>query len=108
MSHQTRIILFKKLQREAEQAIRKADTQGVGSLSKQLLAACLCELGYLKVARPDYFTDTLWTLLNPRRTLTVKNSVIYDVLLLFTYKVSMSAPQFATAVSEYLYKMYKE
>ena len=72
------------------------------------MAVALHELGYLKSAKPDYFTDSVWALLNPRRTLTVKNAVIYDVLLLFSYKVSMSAPQFAAAVGEYLYKMYTE
>ena len=48
MSQQTRVILFKKLQKEVEGAIRKSDTEMVGSLSKQLMAVALYELGYLK------------------------------------------------------------
>ncbi len=100
--------LFKKLQREAEQASRRTDQQGVGSLSKQLLATCLKELGYLKSSQPDYFTESLWCLINPRRNLTITNAVAYDILLLLTYKVTLSVTQLTQAVSEYLHRLYTE
>lgn len=80
----------------------------MGSLSKHLLACSLYELGYLKAATPDYFTDCLWSIVNPRRALTVTNAVVYDVLLLLTYKVTLSVPQLTTALSEYLHRMYVE
>ena len=80
----------------------------MGSLSKHLLANSLYELGYLRTSTPDYFTECLWSLINPRRALTVTNAVVYDVLLLLTYKVTLSAPQLTTALSEYLHRMYIE
>ena len=47
-------------------------------------------------------------MVNPRRNLTVSNAVAYDILLLLTYKVTLSVPQLTSAVSEYLYRMYTE
>ena len=108
MSQQTKVILFKKIQKEVETAIRKSDTASVGSLSKHLLACSLHELGYLKTAIPEFFTDCLWSIINPRRALTVSNAVVYDILLLLTYKVNLSVPQLTTALSEYLHRMYVE
>ena len=90
MSQQSKVILFKKFQKEVEQAIRKSDQSKVGSLSKHLLANSLYELGYLKSQVPDAFTESLWGLVNPRKALTVTNAVVYDVLLLLCYKVTLS------------------
>ena len=77
-------------------------------MSKHLLACSLHELGYLKTPSPEYFTDGLWGIINPRRALTVTNAIIYDILLLLTYKVNLSVPQLTTALSEYLHRMYVE
>ena len=72
--------------------IRKSDSGKVGSLSKHLLAYALYELGYLRSSNPEQFTEMLWNLLNPRKNLTIGNAVVYDVLLLLTYKVTLSVP----------------
>lgn len=85
-----------------------ADIKGVGSLSKSLLASCLFELGYLQNKQPEFFTECLWSIINPRKSFCISNAVAYDILLLLTYKVTLSVPQLATAVSEYLYKLYVE
>ena len=59
-----------------------------------MLARSLYELGYIKSMQPseDQFTECLWSLLQPRRGLTISNAVAYDILLLLTYKVTLSVP----------------
>ena len=50
----------------------------------------------------------LWNAINPRKSLSISNATAYDILLLLTYKVNLSVPQLASAVGEYLYRLYND
>ena len=100
--------MFQKLQLEIEQAIRKADSSRAGNVSQLELATCLFHLGYLKQPASDHFTEHLWLLMNPRKQNLVSNATVYDLLLLLSYKVTLSVPQLTTAVSEYLHTLYSK
>ena len=47
MQNRSKAILFKKLQKEVEDAIRKTDAFGRGFLEREQLIECLNHLGYL-------------------------------------------------------------
>lgn len=116
MSHtaqKSKDILFKKLQKEIENAIRSSDANRKGSLDLNELEATFFALDYLPLlrevrflprqARPIYnqnssnaiqlqqeetFIDAFWRIINPRQLPRVQNAHIYDILLLVVYKVN--------------------
>lgn len=106
----TKDILFRKLQKEIEIAIRSSDATMQGSLDLPGLEQCFFNLEFLPLLREskttrrapnpknssnatqlqqeEAFLDAFWRIINPKGLARVGNAHLYDILLLVIYKVN--------------------